>query len=202
MRTIRTVVLGVCAAIALNIGPWNSQAEPAASASVPAAGAAFPARLVAAARAQVDPAVVYAPEYVKIPYPNGDVPLSRGVCTDVVVRAYRALGLDLQVAIHHAQIGSGDANIDHRRVEVQRRFFAHFGQSLPVTLNTADYLAGDIVSYHLEGPFPTHIAIVSDRLAPSARPLVIHNRGQGVQEEDWLFAAKITGHYRYELQKQ
>lgn len=173
-----------------------------AQTTTPAPAQGFGPRLVVAARAQVDPAVVYAPEYVKIPYPNGDVPLSRGVCTDVVVRAYRALGLDLQAAIHTARVGSGDANIDHRRVEVQRRYFARFGLSLPVTQNPTDYLPGDIVSFRLPGPYPTHIAIVSDRLMSTPtvpRPLVIHNRGEGVAEEDWLFAAQITGHYRYEL---
>ncbi len=187
------------AALALlaRIEPISAETNPAGQAGA----APFGARLTAAARAQVDPAVVYVPDYVKLAYPNGDVPPGQGVCTDVVVRAYRAVGLDLQVAIHEARAGSGDANIDHRRVEVQRRFFARFGRSLPVTANPADYAPGDIVSYRLPGPYPTHIAIVSDRMAGSAagqRPLVIHNRGQGVQEEDWLFSAQITGHYRYD----
>jgi uncharacterized protein YijF (DUF1287 family) len=121
------------------------------------------------------------------------------VCTDVVVRAYRALGIDLQRLVHEARIGSGDTNIDHRRVQVLQRFFARYGERLPVTGNPRDYLPGDLVTYHLpDGWFSkAHIAIVSDRTAPSGAPFLIHNRGWGVQLEDWLFAERIIGHYRY-----
>ena len=160
------------------------------------AGTPFALRLAAAARTQTMGVTVYDGAYVKIPYPMGDVAAGTGVCTDVIVRAYRMLGIDLQQAIHDAGAGSGDANIDHRRVEVQRRYFARFGTLLPVTAEGKDYRAGDLVSTVLPDG-RTHIAIVSDKVAHNGTPLVIHNRGLNVQEEDWLFAWKITGHYRY-----
>jgi uncharacterized protein len=159
----------------------------------------FGTSLAWAARWQTWIPVIYDPSYTQIPYPNGDVAWYYGVCTDVVVRAYRWLGVDLQVEVKRAGVGSGDTNIDHRRVEVLRKFFARKGQSLPVTDNLADYKAGDVVSYYVPtGRFSkTHIAIVSDRRATGGAPLIIHNRGFGVQEENRLFAEKITGHYRY-----
>lgn len=159
----------------------------------------FALRLVSAARAQTWIPVLYDPSYRKIAYPMGDVPWYRGVCTDVVVRAYRGLGIDLQELVHRSGVGSGDANIDHRRVDILRRFFASRGRSLPVSKASADYAPGDLVTYHLpNGTFSkTHIAIVSDRKSSRGIPLVIHNRGFGVWEEDWLFEQRITGHYRY-----
>ncbi len=162
-------------------------------------GGDFGENLVWAARWQTWIPVIYNPSYAQIPYPNGDVAWYYGVCTDVLVRAYRWLGVDLQVEVKRAGVGSGDTNIDHRRVEVLRKFFARKGQSLPVTDNPADYKPGDIVSYYVpDGHFSkTHIAIVSDHMASGGIPLIIHNRGFGVQEEDRLFAEKITGHYRY-----
>lgn len=160
---------------------------------------AFGARLAAVARRQTSHFVFYNPAYMKIAYPMGDVPRYFGVCTDVVVRAYRALGIDLQVLVHKSGAGSGDANIDHRRVEVLRRFFARAGTSLPVTDNPADYQPGDIVTYYMPDGWlsKTHIAIVAAEKSPTGVPLVVHNRGWGVQAENWLFAEKITGHFRY-----
>ncbi|MEQ1697450.1 MAG: DUF1287 domain-containing protein [Hyphomicrobiaceae bacterium] len=171
----------------------QTQAAPAAAVK------SFADRLVTAARDQGKSFALYTPAYVKIPYPGGDVPASTGVCTDVIVRAYRALGIDLQVEIHKSGVGTGDTNIDHRRVEVQRKFFARKGKSLPVSMNPKDYKPGDIVTFHLaHGWFSnTHVAIVSDKLTSDGIPLVIHNRGLGVQEENWLFAEKITGHFQY-----
>jgi len=162
----------------------------------------FAARLVAAARQQIAIPTIYDPTYREIPYPGGDVPWYFGVCTDVVVRAYRALGIDLQQLVHTAKVGSGDRNIDHRRVTVLGRFFSRYGKSLPITTDPKNYLPGDIVTYYVpDGTFSkTHIAIVSDRQNWVGVPLVIHNRGYGVQEEDWLFADKITGHYRYQTE--
>jgi uncharacterized protein YijF (DUF1287 family) len=159
----------------------------------------FGTSLAWAARWQTWIPVIYNPSYTDIPYPNGDVAWYYGVCTDVLVRAYRWLGVDLQVEVKRAHVGSGDTNIDHRRVEVLRKFFARKGQSLPITDDPADYKPGDIVSYYVPtGHFSkTHIAIVSDRKATGGAPLIIHNRGFGVQEENRLFAEKITGHYRY-----
>lgn len=172
-------------------------------ASPPAAAATAPgdfgAELAGAARRQLSHFVFYNPAYRKIAYPMGDVPAYFGVCTDVIVRAYRALGIDLQVLVHKSRAGSGDTNIDHRRVDVLRRFFARAGTSLPITDSAADYKPGDLVTYHMpNGTFSkTHIAIVAAEKNPAGVPLVIHNRGWGVQAEDWLFAEKITGHYRY-----
>jgi uncharacterized protein YijF (DUF1287 family) len=165
----------------------------------PAPASVFGARLAAVARRQTSHLVFYNPAYQQIAYPMGDVPRYFGVCTDVVVRAYRALGIDLQVLVHKSGAGSGDTNIDHRRVEVLRRFFARAGTSLPITANPADYQPGDIVTYYMPNGWlsKTHIAIVAAEKAPTGVPLVIHNRGWGVQAENWLFAEKITGHFRY-----
>lgn len=159
----------------------------------------FARSLAAAARQQVSYLVFYNSSYQKIPYPMGDVPSYFGVCTDVVVRAYRALGIDLQVQVQRAGVGTGDTNIDHRRVEVLRKFFARAGTSLPITRNPDDYKAGDIVTYYMPNGWlsKTHIAIVAAEKSLAGVPLVIHNRGWGVQAEDWLFAEKITGHFRY-----
>ena len=165
----------------------------------PRRASAFGGDLAAAARRQTSHLVFYNPAYMKIAYPMGDVPSYMGVCTDVVVRAYRALGVDLQVLVHKSRAGSGDTNIDHRRVEVLRRFFARAGTNLPVTSNAADYQPGDIVTYALPNGWlsKTHIAIVVAEKSATGVPLIVHNRGWGVQAEDWLFAEKITGHYRY-----
>ena len=160
---------------------------------------AFGGDLAAAARRQTSHLVFYNPAYMKIAYPMGDVPSYMGVCTDVVVRAYRALGIDLQVLVHKSGAGSGDTNIDHRRVEVLRRFLARAGTSLPVTTMPRT------ISRATSSPTPlpngwlskTHIAIVAAEKSATGVPLIVHNRGWGVQAEDWLFAERITGHYRY-----
>lgn len=165
----------------------------------PATADYFGAELAAIARRQTSHFVFYNSAYRKIAYPMGDVPPYLGVCTDVVVRAYRQLGIDLQVLVHKSGAGSGDTNIDHRRVEVLRRFFARAGTSLPITTNPADYKPGDLVTYDMPKGWlsKTHIAIVAAEKTPAGVPLVVHNRGWGVQAEDWLFAEKITGHFRY-----
>jgi hypothetical protein len=160
---------------------------------------AFGLALVAAARAQTWIPVLYDPGYRKIDYPMGDVPWYRGVCTDVVIRAYRVLGLDLQELVHRSGVGTGDTNIDHRRVDVLRKYFARHGQSLPVGKDPSAFRPGDVVTFHVPGGIfsKTHVAIVSDRKSAAGVPLVIHNRGLGVWEEDWLFSERITGHYRF-----
>jgi uncharacterized protein YijF (DUF1287 family) len=171
----------------------------AAHASSQSQSEPFGIRLANAALAQRWVPVVYNPAYVKIPYPGGDVPWYTGVCTDVVVRAYRKLGIDLQVEVHKARVGSGDTNIDHRRVTVLRKFFAKKGRSLSTARDPSIYKPGDIVTMYLpDGTFSkTHIAIVTQYKSAKGVPLVVHNRGYGVQLEDWLFARKITGHFRY-----
>ena len=162
----------------------------------------FGQKLVTAARDQTGFLVIYDPTYRKLEYPMGDVPWYYGVCTDVVVRAYRQLGIDLQELIHRSGVGSGDKNIDHRRVNVMRKFFARKGTSLAISKDPKDYKPGDLITYYVpDGTYSkTHIAIVSDRMALSGAPNVIHNRGLGVLEEDWLFGSKITGHYRFQTE--
>ena len=198
LRPLVRSILLAAVLVALQGPGLARDAAPVAS-KRPDANAAFGLNLVWAARWQTWVPAIYYPGYWQIPYPGGDVPWYIGVCTDVLVRAYRSLGVDLQREVHQAGVGSGDSSIDHRRVEVLRTFFARKGTSLPVTRNADDYLAGDIVTYYVPtgNSSTTHIAIVSDRKATGGAPLIIHNRGYGVQEENRLFAEKITGHYRY-----
>lgn len=159
----------------------------------------FGGRLAAAAETQIGDLVVYTDRYRRIAYPMGDVSPQFGVCTDVVVRAYRSLGLDLQALVQQTRSGSGDASIDHRRVETLRRFFSTHGVSLRPTDFAEDYRPGDIVTYYRpqNRHSKTHIAIVSEKTGPSGRPMIIHNRGWGPQIEDGLFVDQITGHYRF-----
>jgi hypothetical protein len=160
----------------------------------------FGEKLAAAAFEQTRKDVTYDPRYIRIAYPMGDVPEHMGVCTDVIVRAYRVLGIDLQELVQKARSGTGDTNIDHRRVLVLRKFLEQHGQSLPVTPFPENYKPGDLVTYFK--PYGRtskfHIVVVSDRLTPDGRPLVIHNRGYGAKLEDALFKERITGHYRFE----
>lgn len=162
--------------------------------------------LVVAARSQIGVTTKYDPAYVALKFPMGDVPKYTGVCTDVVVRAYRQQGKDLQALVNAdmkqawAQypkiwgLKSTDKNIDHRRVPNLRTFFTRHGKSLPVTNNPTDYKAGDLVTWDVSGR--PHIGIVSNR-SKNGIPLIIHNIGVGTQEEDVLFRFNITGHYRY-----
>jgi uncharacterized protein YijF (DUF1287 family) len=160
----------------------------------------FGRRLAVAALGQLDQFVIYNDAYRRLSYPGGDVPKLYGVCTDVVIRAYRALGVDLQVAVQRSGVGAGDPSIDHRRTETLRRFFARAGKSLPVTSFAEDYEPGDIVTYDRpqNSGSRSHIAVVSDMLSPAGRPMIIHNRGWGPQLEDGLFVDRITGHYRFD----
>ncbi len=141
-------------------------------------------------------------------YPMGDVPSDRGVCTDLIVRAYRALGIDLQVLVHEDMrehfelypkswgLRKPDRNIDHRRVPNLQRFLERAGASKRVTNVPEDYAAGDLVTWMLPGNLP-HIGIVSDKkMSDGRRPRIIHNIGAGPVEDDILFAYPITGHYR------
>lgn len=164
-------------------------------------------RLVLDARQQVGVTLSYDPAYRRLSYPGGDVPMATGVCTDVVIRALRQQGLDLQETVHRDMrahfslypknwgLSRPDSNIDHRRVPNLMTWFSRQGWSLPVKQDAAAYRAGDIVTWDL-GRGLTHIGIVSDRQTPSGTPLILHNIGRGTQEEDILFAYRITGHYR------
>lgn len=183
-----------------------SKDKTASSSTAVAATPDFGVRLARAAQTQLSDLVIYDDRYRSISYPLGDVPKLYGVCTDVVIRAYREVGIDLQVAVQKARIGSGDRNIDHRRTETLRRFFEREGRNLPVTSFAEDYLPGDIVTYTRPQNTGTssrsHIAMVSDVIAPSGRPMILHNRGWGPQLEDGLFVDKITGHYRFDGQSR
>ncbi len=187
--------------------PDASGAESArhAASAVLASGAAddatvFGRALAAAAQMQVKELSIYNAKYVRIAYPRGDVTTQFGVCSDVIIRAYRALNIDLQELVHLSRAGAADSNIDHRRTELLRAFFAQHGASLPVSPHVEDYLPGDIVTYYRpqNKSSTAHIAIVSDQIAPSGRPMIVHNRGWGVQVEDALFVDQMTGHYRFQ----
>lgn len=161
-----------------------------------------------AARAQIGVTVGYDPGYRQLAYPGGDVDQSTGVCTDVVIRAFRALGDDLQVRVHEDMrrhfdaypkswgLRGTDRNIDHRRVPNLQTFFTRHGHKLAVTKRAEDYQPGDIVTWRLSNGLP-HIGLVSDRRNREGVPLILHNIGAGTQEQDLLFAFEITGHYRY-----
>ena len=165
-------------------------------------------KVLANAHRQTRVTRTYDPAYVSIPYPNGDVPPERGVCADVIVRAYRAGGVDLQKAVHDDMrahfaaypklwgLRRPDPNIDHRRVANLRTFFKRRGQALPVTSKPADYRPGDLVAWELPGG-RLHIGLVSDQNVPGTdRRTVIHNVGAGTRQEDVLLAWTIIGHYR------
>jgi uncharacterized protein YijF (DUF1287 family) len=171
----------------------------------------FLQKLVAAAIERTHHTVRYDPAYVRIPYPNGDVPPETGVCTDEIIRAYRAVGVDLQKEVHEDMarnfsaypnqgrwfLAHTDANIDHRRVPNLMSFFARKGELLRVSARSEDYSPGDLITWDLGGNVP-HIGIVVDRKsALTGRYFVVHNIGRGPQMEDVLFNWKITGHYRY-----
>jgi uncharacterized protein YijF (DUF1287 family) len=170
----------------------------------------FLRRLVSSATERTNHTVRYDPAYVHMPYPGGDVPANTGVCTDEVIRSYRAVGVDLQKEVHEDMVqnyaayprkwkwilGRPDSNIDHRRVPNLMVFFQRKGESLPTSTRAEDYSPGDIVTYDLGRNVP-HIGIVVDRKGASGHYMIEHNIGQGPRIEDVLFNWKITGHYRY-----
>lgn len=170
---------------------------------------AFVERLIAAAIERTTHKVIYDGSYRRIAYPGGDVPDGFGVCTDVLIRAYRVLGIDLQKEVHQDMrrcfalypknwgLKRPDTNIDHRRVPNLQTFFTRKGQKLKVSASAEDYLPGNLVTWMLPGNLP-HIGIVTDRRSEDGlRPLIVHNIGAGPVLEDMLFSYKITGHYRY-----
>jgi uncharacterized protein len=171
----------------------------------------FLKRFVAAAIERTHHTVRYDPAYVRIPYPGGDVPPHMGVCTDEIIRSYRAVGIDLQREVHEDMVQNfsayprsrrwllarPDSNIDHRRVPNLMVFFRRKGQALPISGRIEDYSPGDIVTWDLGGGVP-HIGIVVDQKSPqTGRYMIVHNIGQGPKMEDVIFNWKITGHYRY-----
>jgi uncharacterized protein YijF (DUF1287 family) len=166
--------------------------------------------LVSAAQSQIGITLHYDPSYQRIAYPDGDVPPERGVCTDVVIRAYRQLGIDLQELVHEDMrahwnayphpakwaLKRPDTNIDHRRVPNLAAFFRRHGTTIAPGRDPAQFRPGDLVVWELPYGLP-HIGIVADRKSADGTPLVIHNIGSGTEMEDVLFAFTITGHFRY-----
>lgn len=164
--------------------------------------------IVAAARAQIGKTVSYDPAYVVMKYPGGDVPMDRGVCSDVVIRALRsACGTDLQKTVHEDMAANfsaypkewglkrTDKNIDHRRVLNLRVYLKRKGYAVPPA-TPPDYQPGDLITCTVARTLP-HIMIVSDTKGPSGQWMIIHNIGGGAKEEDYLLQFPITGHYRW-----
>jgi uncharacterized protein len=196
------------------VSGWSRRAALAALIATPVLRAQPPdkaARLIAAARRQVGVTLSYDPAYTRLAFPGGDVPRAKGVCTDVVIRAYRdAFGLDLQ-ALVNADMRSAfsaypkrwglrapDRNIDHRRVPNLQTFFARKQVRRALPADWSGWHAGDIFTCLVGGNLP-HIGIVSDRRTIGGRPLVIHNIGSGAREEDAIGDHPLTGRYRWAL---
>ena len=167
-------------------------------------------KLLESANEQIKTTRNYTQQYYVIPYPNGDVPIETGACTDVIVRAFRNAGIDLQKEVHEDMkanfalyptkwgMEKPDPNIDHRRVLNLQTFFTRREKSLPITNKAKDYKPGDIVAWDLDGKGMTHIGIVSNQWNENTKRFsIIHNIGGGTNQEDRLFDWKITGHYRY-----
>ena len=171
----------------------------------------FSDKLVAAALERTEHQVRYDGRYLRIAYPNGDVPADIGVCTDVVIRSYRALGIDLQQLVHEDMradfdlypskriwgLTKPDSNIDHRRVPNLQTFFSRHGEQLTISRQGSAYQPGDLVTWMLPGNLPHIGIVVNKRSNDGQRPLIVHNIGAGPVLADMLFAYKITGHYRF-----
>jgi uncharacterized protein len=194
MRTSRA--LPVLALLAFLPGSRLTGQEPAS----------FGTSLARAAARQVGVTTLYDPAYVRIGYPNGDVSPERGVCADVVVRAFRRMGIDLQTEVHQDMaknfgvypkswgLSRPDTNIDHRRVPNLMKYFERRGKKLSLD---GSYQPGDVVAWRLSNGL-LHIGVVAeDRVAGTDRPYMIHNIGSGARKEDVLRAFVIIGHYRW-----
>ncbi len=166
-------------------------------------------KVVQAAISQVGVTVMYDPAYSKLAFPMGDVPLERGVCTDVVIRAFRAVGIDFQALVHQDMttkfrayprlwgLTRPDSNIDHRRVANLEVFLTRRGKAIKLSKNGRDYRAGEIISWTLPNG-RLHIGVVTEKFEPSGqRPLIVHNIGSGAQLEDVLFAWDLRYRYYY-----
>jgi uncharacterized protein YijF (DUF1287 family) len=167
--------------------------------------------LIVAARRQLGVTLAYDPAYTRLAYPDGDVDRAKGVCTDVVIRAYRdAFGIDLQLVVHEDMkrafaaypkrwgLRRPDSNIDHRRVPNLETFWVRQSARLPVPSRPGEWQPGDLFTALIDGRLP-HTGIVSDRIAANGNPLVIHNIGGGAREEDMLFAHRLTGRFRWRV---
>lgn len=169
----------------------------------------FEEKLSNAALSIIDASIAYTPDYISIKYPNGDVPATTGVCSDVVIRAYRRLGIDLQKEVHEDMkanfskyptkwgLKKTDTNIDHRRVPNLEVFFTRKGEKLTVSENPNDYKTGELVTWMIGDKLP-HIGIITHKKsADGKRPLIVHNVGGGQVLEDCLFNYTIVGHFKY-----
>lgn len=171
----------------------------------------FEEKLSDAAIFIVDPSIEYDPAYFAIKYPNGDIPANKGVCTDVIIRSYRRLGIDLQKEVHEDMLANfskypnlkkwgmtkTDTNIDHRRVPNLEIFFERKGTKLAISENAAAYKTGEIVTWLINGKLP-HIGIITNKKSDDGkRNLIVHNVGGGQNLDDCLFDYKIVGHYKY-----
>lgn len=213
-RMLQVAVFWTVAVAPLIVASGTSRAQSAATLAPgparlePAQLSTPESRILEAARRQVGVTIIYDGSYVVIPYPGGDLPRERGVCTDVIIRALRdALGIDLQRLVHEDMRAAFDAypklwgltrpdrSIDHRRVPNLQTWLDRHAQTLVVNTAPEEYRPADLVTSMLPGNLP-HIMIVSDRRAETGVPLVIHNIGAGTREEDCLFRYPLTGHYR------
>ncbi|HEX4847511.1 MAG TPA: DUF1287 domain-containing protein [Novosphingobium sp.] len=202
LLTRRAVLAGGAGLALAGCGAATAQSRPAAPRAL---------HLIQAARGQVGVTLRYDPAYTRIGYPGGDVPRAKGVCTDVVIRAYRdALAIDLQSEVHGDMAANfaryprrwglrrPDRNIDHRRVPNLETFWTRQAARLPIPARPGDWRPGDLFTALIDGRLP-HTGIVSDRIAANGNPLVIHNIGAGTREEDMLFAHRLTGRFRWRL---
>jgi uncharacterized protein YijF (DUF1287 family) len=171
----------------------------------------FSEKLSNAAIQIIDKNVIYTPDYVKLKYPNGDVPAKTGVCTDVIIRAYRKLNIDLQKEVHEDMaanftkypnlkkwgLKTTDKNIDHRRVPNLEVFFGRKGKTLSITQNAKDYKTGETITWMINDKLP-HIGIITHlKSIDGKRNLIVHNVGAGQVLEDCLFNYTIVGHFQY-----
>jgi uncharacterized protein YijF (DUF1287 family) len=205
MRRVRHILLLALVVISANACGRSNNSHPGAGRTVPITSPAVQ-QLVAAAVEQTNYTVNYDPSYTKISYPGGDVPLERGVCSDVIIRAFRKNGIDLQKEVHEDMarnfsaypqrwgLKGPDSNIDHRRVPNLMTYFERKGKALAID---GEYLPGDIVAWQLDGG-ATHIGMLTNILSDTDSGfLIVHNIGGGVRLDDALFAWRIIGHYRY-----
>ncbi len=166
-------------------------------------------KIANAAISIINKEIKYTPDYVKIKYPMGDVPANTGVCTDVIIRTYRKIGIDLQQKVHEDMkanfskypktwgLKKPDTNIDHRRVPNLQTFFTRHGKSYPISNDPNQYKAGTLVTWLVNNKLP-HIGVVTNKKSQDGkRPLIVHNIGGGQVLEDCLFSFTITGHYSY-----
>lgn len=212
----RIVFYALIAAFSLNCSSLprlgSSPRDPSIAIERPVVEARTPElrEVLESARKQTKVTRNYTQEYFVIPYPNGDVPEDTGACTDVVIRSFRAAGVDLQKEVHEDMaknfssypqkwgLAGTDTNIDHRRVPNLQTYFNRRGKSVPLTDDPKDYQPGDVVTWDLNGKGMTHIGIVSHVFNETTKHYyIIHNIGSGTRIEDRLFEWKVTGHYRY-----